>query len=232
MDLNNKAYNQLIDTFKNNRKVTITGCNGFGCKFETTGRVAAILGSELDDSFDPDILYPALLDHCIYLDCGVIKNDIVRTDYVAPFFLTLDDFSLNYLFVNEIKDKKTGKLIFKNKDYEEYFNLSRENLIGYGCAYLSLNRTPFNMDRFCQKINNCIGKPINIYGNAGILYLAEILDNKEVVVHYYTFEDPKILKIPKTSTITESKFITKITEPENTYSFQDFLIFCAILSNT
>lgn len=225
MHFTDEAIDKIFETYKKDEKLVITGCNGMGIEFETCGWVATVLGSDVPETKnEPNTFYAAIMDNCLILDFGTPFEGEYKSDFCCPFYNSFSTKNINALIIKDIKIKKTGKIIFENTDYEKYYNAARENLIGYGKAYLSSGLTPANMDTVCQSINNHIGQPINIYGRTGILYFADKSRNGEILIEYYNFSECRTTAIPRNSDIKMSRNVLKISAPTQKSTFADYLI--------
>ena len=225
MNFTEDEYHALVDTYFEDQTLLITGCNSFSQEFETSGKISTVLEDEwIEHAANPNELMVALSEDTLILEFGKKKENNLRPDYTASFVTDLYEDNMYNFVIKEIKIKKTGKTIYRNKDYEDIYAFFRSVLVQYGKTLLKNDITPGTMDGTCQKLSNYIGKPIDIYGNKGVLFFVDSTYKGEILLYYSDFTSLKEVKFPKNSTIVEGKNILKISAAKKHESFEDFLL--------
>ena len=225
MFLSKKVSDDLYETYKNNDNLIITACNGMGQEFTTIGKIATIQGRELPEATDNlEADFAGILQNCIFVEFAA-KPDQYRSDYCSIFYTDLEYCEVNLLFIKEIKHRRTGKTLFVNKDYEEYYKLGRANITEYGKLMLAKKITPAMFNGIGAELNNYIGHPINIYNQKGIITFIDNASQGNISVFYSNFVHVSCIEIPKSSIIEIQKNgVIKVSKNNNKYpTFEDFL---------
>ena len=224
MEFTNKEYKSLCDAYINDEQIIITGCNAFSQEFETTGKIAKIKAGELFAvAPDPEAFAIGVTPDTLIVEFGQNKEDSIRTPYNASFVTDLYEDDFYNFVIKEVKLKKNKQTLYKNKDYDAIEDWCRKTLIEYGKKLLRTKITPGTMHSTCQQLTNHIGKPINVYGETGVLFFVDSCFKGEILLYVLDFKDMKEIKIPATSKITEGKTLLKITENKKRESFEDYL---------
>ena len=225
MEFTQKEYKALCDTFLNDEAIIITGCNFIAQEFETTGKLAQIKAGELfPDAENPDLDAIGVTNDTIIVEFEKKEEGKLRTPYSASFVTDLYADDPHNLVIKDIKLKKSKKVIYTNKDYEDHYTFFRESLIEYDKQLLRNNITPACMNTTCQNLTNYIGRPINVNGETGVLYLVDSYCKGQILIYLLDFKDLLEIKIPATSKIEIGKTLIKIDKTEKHVTFDEFLM--------
>ena len=219
------AWEELAQAYITGEKLIISACNCLSQEFVTEGKVAPVRAKEIFEDYQyPNDILAGFTEDTLVLEFGKKKDDDLRTKYTATFLTDLYEDDCYKFLINEIKLKSSGKTIFKNADYQALRKFCRTTLIEYGKHLLRQDITPGTMDSKCQYLTNFIGKPIDIFGETGVLFFVDSKYKGEILLYILDFAELKAIKIPKNASIIEGKNLIKIKQSEKHSSFEDFLI--------
>ena len=224
MLIDDSTFKELCDAFLNNESITISGCNPFGQEFETTGKIAPVKCYEVIDDY-PNQTDTAIgiSSDVIILEFGKKSENEFRSQYCTKFTTDLYEDEFFNFVIKEIKLKRTGKVVFKNEDYQSYYEYCRVYHKNYNKTLLKENITPAVMDRKCQELSNFVGKPVNIFGYTGILLLVDSSAKGEILLYVINDREVKDIIIPRTYQ-AEGKNILKISERKTNHTFDDYIL--------
>ena len=224
MEFTQEEFKALCDVSINEEKIIITGCTSFSQEFEVIGKIAKITTGELfEDDIKPNRPALGITNDTLIIDLGKKKENEMHSPYCASFVTDLYEDDFYNFVIKEIKLNRTKKTLYYNEDYQATFDYCRETLAQYGKRLMKENITPGTMHPTCQKLTNHVGKPVNIMGERGVLFLADSYYKGEIMLYVLDFKTLKEYKVPSTIKIEEGKTLLKLTELKNKTTFEDYI---------
>ena len=179
MIISPEKINELNKLCDQGAELKITGFNGLGFRFDTTGRITRTDASK-----------PAIYEDCIFIEFGNQPSSYApqRTDIFAPFSTEFDakiHTPARTLIIEKI-ELPNGEVIFQNEDAEKYFQTAIAEGEKYDAKIKKEGRNIREVDPVTKKLPEIIGKPIIVDGvRCGVLTnFLTIANDGSVIVEF------------------------------------------------
>ena len=187
---------ELYNAYYRKEELCITAFNSLGQEFTVVGKIAPFWGSEMPElEKESNKIYVGIWNNGLILDCGseAQKNGEIRSPYCA-LLNTIDEqvdgeYVQTKYSIKSVASNQTKRVIFYDSNYEEFMLSNQLNNMKDTNSLLKQGRIPAAMDPDGKRLNQYIGQPIKINGEAGLLYsVEEVVPNGDLVLLYVTFD--------------------------------------------
>ena len=224
MEFTDKQFDKLFEAYQEDEEIEVVACNGFGQEFTVIGTIATVKGDEIAElGADPNVFYGGVSDNAISLefeddeDAESVSAEKYRSNYATRFFTSLNhQKGLNYsedtiyvlsnFLVKSIKILSKKEIVFKNNgEYESFKFKGQIRLYNLRQKQKEEGKLLPEDIELVKNLNKYIGKPINVNGTKGILYLVEgYSDNENIILQYAVINDLERVEFPAHSKIEEN----------------------------